>query len=311
MNDAVSKLAVLQALGPLGEVEREAYNKVITLLQGNSPEVLEGLAPIGAFGFRGKPVQYVKAFVAAPLFEHLMWVEWPPERSKGAPLANHVARPPEASPDANGDWRMPNQNRIVKTRYLYLALVNEKGQVDFTDRWALPLTSTGLGFFDSDFASAYPMTIAVEGKEVSGPIASCKWRFSSELHNDGRNKWYRVKYAKGSAYGSPNGLTWDELLRGAEIEAEMKKADALARGTPAAQIEAKAAAAIPAAQSAAQIGAAKAAAARAAIASKITITSGKAAYDPGPPAPPPAPDEMGDGPGVKPPIDLEDEEIPY
>jgi hypothetical protein len=116
----------------------------------------------------------------------------------------------------------------------------------------------------------------------------------------------KVKYVKGSLYGSPNGPTWDEMLRGAELEAEMRKADALARqqagiidAKPAPQIDAKAAPAVSAAQ-------AGAAAARA----KRIITSGRATYNPGPPAPPPAPEERGAGPGEKAPIELDDP-IPF
>jgi hypothetical protein len=223
MDGSASRIAILQSLGKLGEVERERYNKVISLHQGNSPEVLGGITQIGSFGFRGTPKPYVKSFVALPVFEHVMFVEWPPERSKGAPIANHVHRPAEARPDVGGDWRMPNGDRIVKTRYVYLALINEKGEVDFGNQWALALTSTGLGFFDQEFAPAYPMTIKVDGREVQGPMACCKWKFASELKNGERGSWYKVKYIKGSVFGEPNGPTWDEMLRGAEIEAEMQR----------------------------------------------------------------------------------------
>jgi hypothetical protein len=304
MNDAVSKIAILQALGQLGQVEREANNKIITLLALNSTEPLDpeqkklGAEP-GAFVFRGSAQVYRKTFIALPLFEHIMFVEWPPEREKAAPLDHHFHKPVEATPADKGEWRMPNGNRIVRTRYLHLALVNDKGQVDFNDRWALALASTGLRFFDQEFASQYPMEITVDGLGTKGPIASCKWKFSSELHNDGRNSWIRVKYTKGSPYGSSAGTppTWDELLRGAEIEAEMKSADAIGRGQAPEQIGATP----PKGNSPLQGGAYIEAKAEATPAqrAKITITSGRAAYDPqyNPPAPPAIDAKARDGPG--------------
>jgi hypothetical protein len=315
MNNGTSKIAMLQALGQLGDVERERFTKVITLLATNSPEAITGIdgAKAGMFAFKGETPPYRQFFVGLPIFEHVMFVEWPPERSKGAPIANHVGRPSQALPDEDGDWRMPNGDRIVKTRYLYVAVADSKGQIDFGNLRALALTSSGLGFFDSEFASQYPMTISVEGKEIQGPMSCCKWKFASELSrpNARGQQWWKVKYVKGSLYGSPKGPTWDEMFRGAELEAEMQEADRLARQQaglidakptpPAPQIEAKASPTM----SAAQAGAARAAEAR----DKRIITSGRAAYDPGPPAPPPAPEETGEGPG-RAPIELDDE-IPF
>jgi hypothetical protein len=312
-----SRIAMLQALGQLGEVERERFTKVISLLAINSPEAITGIdgAKAGMFAFKGETPPYRASFIGLPIFEHVMFVEWPPERSKGAPLANHVARPSQAQPDEDGDWRMLNGNRIVKTRYLYIAVADSKGQIDFGNIRALALTSSGLGFFDSEFASQYPMTISIDGKETQGPMACCKWKFASELSkpNARSQTWMKVKYIKGSLFGSPNGPTWDEMFRGAELEAEMQAADRLARQQagiidakptpPAPQIEAKA----PPAVSVAQAGAAKAVEARA----KMTVTTGKMTpYDPGPPAPPPAPEETGEGPGEKAPIELNDE-VPF
>jgi hypothetical protein len=293
--NTTSRIAMLQALGQLGEVERERFTKVISLLAANSPEAISGIdgAKAGMFAFKGETPPYRASFVGLPIFEHVMFVEWPPERSKGAPIANHVARPSQAQPDEEGDWRQPNGNRIVKTRYLYIAVANSKGQIDFANTRALALTSSGLGFFDSEFASAYPMTISVDGKDTRGPMSCCKWKFASELHANSRNQqWWRVKYLKGSLFGSPNGPSWDEMFRGAELEAEMQAADKLARqqagiidAKPATQIEAKTSASADAARA------------------KMIITSGRAAYDPGPPAPPPI--EVNE-PGA----DL-DEEIPF
>jgi hypothetical protein len=288
MND-VSKLAVLQALGSLGHVEREAHNNIITLLALNSTEPLDpeqqklGAAP-GKFMFRGSPQVYRSSFVALPLFEHILNVEWPPEREKVAPIDHHIALPRGAVPPGkNGEWLLENGNRAVRTRYLYLALANAKSEIDFTDQWALPIYSSGHGFFDREFASQYPMSIMVDGKEhFPAPIACCKWKFTSELHNGkgqgGKGQsWMRVKYNKGSVYGMPHGPTWDELFRGAEIEAEMKRVDELERKQAAPAIEAK-----PAAQI---------------TRGKMTIETGRKpmpAYNPGPPAPPPE----GDGKGA-------------
>jgi hypothetical protein len=287
--DAVSKLAVLRALGPLGKVEREAYNKVITLLALNSSEPLDpeqkklGAVP-GMFVFRGTAQVYRPSFIALPLYEHIQFVEWPPERDKVAPLNRYAVRPPEAVPGDRGEWRMPETDtRIVRTRYLYLALANTKGEIDFSDIWALAIYSTGLGFFDREFASQYPMSINIDGYvKDEAPIGCCKWKFVSELHSDGRNQWMRVKYIKGSKYGEKHRPTWDELVRAAEIEAEMMAADALAHGQAAPQIEAKAAPTISV--DARERG-------------QATITSGRAAYNPGPPKPPPVDENGGDGPG--------------
>jgi hypothetical protein len=317
MNE-VSKLAVLQAIGAPTEAQREAYNKVIGLLQSNSPEAQLGKdgASQGLFVFRGTAHVYRAHFVAVPVFEHLVFVEWPSERAAGAfPLATHPTQPREVAPDSDGDWRMPNGNRVVRTRYLYIALANAKGEIDFADLWALPITSTGFRYFDAEFASQYPMTI-----KVDGPMSCCKWRFSTELASNNRGSWFRIVYTKGSVFGLPNGPPWDVMVRGAEIGAEMHKADALARqGAP--QIEVRPQSIVTPTLTAAEAG--KAAAAARAKGSQ-TVTSGRAAYDPGPPKPPPAPDEAGDGPGpdseVRAPIALNrnaartsplDEEIPF
>jgi hypothetical protein len=285
----------------LGTVQREAYSKVIGLLQSNSPEAQLGKdgAKGGMFTFRGTENPYRASFIGVPVFEHVRYVEWPPERMAGAiPVENHSVKPADATPDASGDWRMPNDNRVVKTRYVYIALANAKGQLDFTDLWALPITSTGFKFFDQEFAAQFPVTITVDGKEIQGPMAAVKWKFSSELTSNARGSWFKIKYTMGSKFGQLRGPTWDELVRGAEIEAEMKKADLLARGAQPAEIEAKAnAPGVSAApMSAARIGAAAATAATAAR-GKVEITSGRAACNPSPPVPPPIDLEASEGPG--------------
>jgi hypothetical protein len=294
MESGTSKIAMLQALGQLGDVERERFLKVITLLQANSPEAITGQdgARAGMFVFRGTDKLYRESFIALPLYEHLMFVQWPAERAKGAPIANHIVRPGDAAPDEDGDWRLPNGDRVIKTRYLYLALVTQ-GKVDFSDIWALALTSSGLGFFDAEFASQYPMTISVDGTEIKGPLACCKFKFGSELHSNARGTWWKVKYIKGSTYGMPNGPTWDEMVRGAELEADMRNADALARQqhgllprgggnsgggperigatSPRDNDPLRGGAVLPQPRE-----------------GRIAVTSGKmAAYDPGPPEPPP------------------------
>jgi hypothetical protein len=171
-----------------------------------------------------------------------------------------------------------------------------QGKVDFSDIRALPLTSSGLGFFDAEFASQYPMTISVDGTEIKGPLACCKFKLGSELHSNARGTWWKVKYIKGSTYGMPNGPTWDEMMRGAELEADMRKADALARQqhgllprgggsggapemigatSPRNNDPLRGGAVLPWPREA-----------------KTTISSGKmAAYDPGPPPPPPLTEE--------------------
>jgi hypothetical protein len=302
MQNTTSKLAMLQALGPLGDVERERFSKVITQLQANSPEVITGQdgATAGMFVFRDKIPPYRHSFIGLPIFEHIIFVEWPPERSKGAPIANHVFRPSLATPDDEGDWRMPNGDRIIKTRYLYNAIADEQGRIDFNDIRPLALASTGLGFFDKEFASAYPMAINVDGTEIKGPMGCCKWKYGHELHANTRGQaWQKTKYIKGSIYGTRNGPTWDELMRAAELEAEMRKADAVARqqagiidakphGGPAEMIGATS----PRNSSPLQGGAAEPA-----PRGKITVTTGKmAAYDPGPPTPPLSAYENDNGP---------------
>jgi hypothetical protein len=286
--DGPSKLAMLQALGQLGDVERERYAKIISQLQANSPEAIVGAdgAKAGMFVFRDKTPPYRHSFIGTPIFEHILFVEWPPQRSKGAPLANHVLRPSQATPDEDGDWRMPNGARIVKTRYLYIALADEKGRIDFNDIRPLALSSTALGFFDKEFASAYPMAIVVEGTEIQGPMGCCKWKFGHEQHTNIRGQiWEKVKYIKGSIYGTPNGPTWDELMRAGELEAEMRKSDTLAR-RQAGMIDAKrqgGPAEMIGTRSAAEPWPRKA---------SITITTGKMApYSPVPPEPPPVTEE--------------------
>jgi hypothetical protein len=194
MNAKVSTLALLKSLGPLGQVEREAYEKVITLLQGNSEKAITGVdgAAPGMFGFRGTDRPWRKWFAGLPLFDHIAYVEWPPEREEGAPIAKYAIQPPEARP-IDGALRMPeSRNRIVKTRYLHLALIDPKGAVDFDDLWALTAYSTGHTFFDNEFAAKYPVSIKVEGETIQGPRCCRKWRFDSEPHGNTRGTWLKI-----------------------------------------------------------------------------------------------------------------------
>jgi hypothetical protein len=48
MQNTTSKLAMLQALGPLGDVEREQFKRVTTLTQGNTPAVEAGAGSFAA-----------------------------------------------------------------------------------------------------------------------------------------------------------------------------------------------------------------------------------------------------------------------
>lgn len=278
MQNTTSKLAMLQALGPLGDVEREQFKKVTTLTQGNTPAVEQGLVAPGLWQFPNTDRPFRESFIALPIFTHLMHVEWPPERARGqAPVFNHFVNPPEATPDIKGDWRMPNGNRVVKTRYLYVALINKRGQVDFNDQWAVALTSTALGFYDAEFAAHYPATITVDGEDVQGPMGSRKWKFGAEPYTNYRGQsWRKPVFTPGTLYGTgPGGLSWDELMRVAELEAEMKRADALARSAKPAQIDAKTS---PSPAPWPSRG-------------RTTIESGPqplpTSYDPGPPEPPP------------------------
>jgi hypothetical protein len=154
------------------------------------------------------------------------------------------------------------------------------------------------------------MTIVVDGVETQGPLSSCNWRFGSKLHEGGRNSWWRFTYTQGSVYGAPNGPSWDNVLRGAEFEAEMRRADALARER-AGLIEAKPAG--PAIAGARGNGGGAAGLIGAASSGKTIITSGKAAYNPGPPSPPPweeEPDYDNDPDYYEEPAGHEDQEMP-
>jgi hypothetical protein len=237
METSVSKLAVLQALGTLGETERENYSRVIAVLQSNSDDVVREItgAKPGRFVFRGTPQPYRSSFTGIPVGEDVVYVQWPPEHTKGAPIANHPFRPIKTRLDKGGDWRMPNNDRIVRTRRLYIAVADDKGVPDFANLWMLALSSTAVGFYDREFASAYPMKIVVDGVETQGPMASCKWTFSTEpTANDRGQPWRKIKYVQGPTYGEVGGPTWDEVVRGAELEAEIRKASLVAKKQAAA-----------------------------------------------------------------------------
>jgi hypothetical protein len=160
------KLAALQALGAVGDVDRERFLKVISVLAVNSPEAITGKdgAKAGMLTFRGETPPYRSFFVGLPIFEHMLFVEWPAERSKGAPIANHIVRPAQATPDVDGDFRMPNGNRIVKTRYLYVA-VADRGTV-------VPNFDTGAG-----------------ADELGSRVLRLRFRIA--LPDDDRSRWSR------------------------------------------------------------------------------------------------------------------------
>lgn len=142
--ELMDEIAGEQGMG-YSERSEDSMVPILGILQDNSAEVktrhskhIEGARPgdliirsIGRvipMGDTDPPIS-----VQPCGFDH-QWVEWAGEPGEGAPVANYPFddRPADAveKPKTDGEgmeWRMPNGNRLVDTRYHYVNLIDDDG----------------------------------------------------------------------------------------------------------------------------------------------------------------------------------------
>lgn len=142
--DLMDEIGAEQGLG-YSDRSEDSMVPILGILQDNSAEVktrhskhIEGAAPgdliIRSIGRVIKMGDGDPPVVVQPCgFDH-NWVEWAGEPGEGAPVANYSFdnRPADAveKPKSDGEgmeWRMPNGNRLVDTRYHYVNLIDDDG----------------------------------------------------------------------------------------------------------------------------------------------------------------------------------------
>jgi hypothetical protein len=179
---------------------------LIYVLQANSPQCMpghqsriEGAGP-GMIWLRNAPselelVEGEEGFVFQPCYFTKDWVEWMPDR--GGFVGRHADRPAVAQlEDIEGDdgqtrqvWVMPNQNRVVETRYHIGFVFIDNKRLPYT----IPLSSTG-----HSVSKAWMFSMNQEQMPDGGtaPSFALLYRLRTSLRQKNNNSWYQFTVEK-------------------------------------------------------------------------------------------------------------------
>jgi hypothetical protein len=203
--------------------------KLTMLLQAGSADLLDELegSVAGDFavptpdGYR--LVKGAAGLMVIPVFSHIAWPEWGPNRSGLADM--HATKPRDAvwfaerdSPSGKaGHHRSSTGNKVEETLYANMLAVGdgEPFPLSFAFR------SSGLDAGKS-FVTQAERTKSVDGKLVGAVVG--KWKITSRKEQKLDFRWYAPVVTRLGVFGEPSGPTVAEMQMAAELRRDLKSA---------------------------------------------------------------------------------------